>query len=123
MALVDGAAGAAFPFRITPAGGVATAAGAEKIRQNVRVILSTRVGERVMVREFGTRLRSLVHDPNDAVLGSLAERQAREALLRWEPRVLITSSTLEQRDDELVVRLEYVHSDEPVASEAIVPVA
>ena len=45
-----------------------------------------------MLRDFGTRLRSLVHDPNDDVLADIAEKQAREALLRWEPRIVVTDS-------------------------------
>lgn len=123
MGVQDGVSGMSVPFRIGGDGRVAATSGADKIRQNVRVVLATREGERPLEREFGTRLRSLVHDPNDEVLGALAERQVREALLRWEPRLLVTSSRLERRDGELVLRLEYVHADEPVVAEAVVPIA
>ena len=44
------------------------AEGEDKIRQNVRLILGTRLGERPMLRDFGTRMPGLVHDPNDEVL-------------------------------------------------------
>ena len=71
-------------------------------------ILGTRLDERPMLRDFGTRLRSLVHDPNDDVLADIAEKQAREALLRWEPRIVVTDSRIERDPDDglLQIRLE-----------------
>jgi phage baseplate assembly protein W len=57
--------GMSFPFRIDPVSGrVAMSEGRTKIQQNVRLILGTRIGERPMLRDFGTRLPSLVHEPN-----------------------------------------------------------
>src|SRR5437773_8398493 len=106
---------AAFPFRIDPAtGGVAVASGTDKIRQNVRLVLGTRNGERPMLRDFGTRIASLVHDPNDDVLADLIQTQARQALMQWEPRVLITEMRVEQFEGELRLLLTYVHTSEPV---------
>lgn len=114
--------GFAFPFRIDPStGGVAGARGGEKLRQNVRLILGTRIGERPMLRDFGTQLPSLVHDPNDSALADLALGQAREALLRWEPRILVTDSNVEQLEGELRLRLSYVQMSEPAASEMVLP--
>lgn len=87
--------GLAFPFRIDPGtGGIARAAGAEKIRQNIRIVLATRLGERVMLRDYGTRLHSLVHDPNDEALIVLIRRELQQALLAWEPRALVTALTI-----------------------------
>ena len=87
--------GFAFPFRIAPGGGVATSSDREKIRQNILVILGTRLGERAMLRNFGTRLPSLVHEPNDDVLANVIETQAREALVQWEPRILVQAVDVE----------------------------
>ena len=93
MSSFDDVRGLAFPFRIDPeTGRIAMSGGDDKIRENVRLILGTRLGERPMLRNFGTRIRSLVHDPNDDVLADIAEKQAREALLRWEPRIVVTDS-------------------------------
>jgi hypothetical protein len=120
----DDVRGIAFPFRIDQeTGGIAMTAGDDKIRENVRLILGTRVEERPMLRQFGTRLRSLVHDPNDDVLADLAEKQARESLLRWEPRIVVTDSQIERDPDDglLQIRLTYVHMNEQVAGQAVVP--
>jgi phage baseplate assembly protein W len=116
--------GVAFPFRVDPVTGrIETAQGEAKIRQNVRLILGTRLGERPMLRDFGTRLPALVHDPNDEVLVDIAQNHTREALLRWEPRILVTESQVEREPDEgfLQLRLRYVHTNEQVAGQAVVP--
>lgn len=120
--MIEDVAGIAFPFQIDPAtGGVSIATGREKIRQNIRLILSTRVGERPMLRDFGTRIANLVHDPNDEVLADLVQTQAQAALLQWEPRILLTASHVEQEEGSLTLRLRYVHTTEPIADEMSLP--
>lgn len=115
--------GFAFPFRIDPvSGGVAMLSGREKIKQNVRVILSTRRGERPMLRAYGTQIPSLVHDPNDEVLADLVQTQARESLLQWEPRVLVMGSRAEQFEGELRLKLSYIYTNEPSQEDMIVPI-
>ncbi len=115
--------GFSFPFAIAPGGGVAVAQGRDKVRQNLRALLATRHGERVMLRDYGTRIHSLVHDPNDEALGILIKRQLQEALLAWEPRVLITRIGFERSEGELHVRLDYTHTDEPSTDTLLVPLA
>jgi phage baseplate assembly protein W len=120
----DDVSGMAFPFRIDrETGGVAITQGEAKVRQNVRLVLGTRLGERPMLREFGTRLPALVHDPNDDVIADIARNHARDALMRWEPRILVTEATVERDPDAgvLQLRLHYVHTNERVAGQAVVP--
>lgn len=116
--------GAAFPFRIDPAtGGIALTTGPDKIRDDLRILLGTRLGERVMMRDFGTDIHALVHEPTDDVTTSILRRQAHEAVLRWERRVVVTRAELSQNEGELRLLLSYVHSDQPVSAEMIVPLA
>jgi len=120
----DDVQGAAFPFRIDAATGrVAMASGRDKIRQNVRLVLSTRIGERPMLRDFGTRIPALAHDPNDDVMADLLQNQARQALLQWEPRILVTAMQLEQQEGEARLRLNYVHTTEPLADLLLLPLS
>lgn len=44
-------------------------------------------GERVMLPEFGARIRSLVFAVADDTLLQLAKHETLRALLRWEPRI------------------------------------
>jgi phage baseplate assembly protein W len=120
---LDGVRGAAFPFRIGPGGGVAMSEGEQKVRENIRVVIGTRIGERPMLREFGTRVPGLVHEPNDDIVVEIITKQAVEALLQWEPRILVTGSTVERDPDVgmLQLRLDYVHSNEQMGGSAILP--
>lgn len=119
---MEDTSGFAFPFRIdASSGGVARADGMDKIRQNIRIILGTRIGERPMLRDFGTNLHALVHEPNDSVLADIVRKQAQEALMQWERRILVTKATVEQRNGELTLRLLYVHTTEPLSGELLVP--
>ena len=131
-------AGFGFPFRIDPVtGGIARAAGLDKIRQNIRVILATRLGERPMLRDYGTRLASLVHDPNDEALAVLIRREIQQALLAWEPRIMITALSVERQgsgggggesgggdgdpDATLALRLDYTLTNDAATDRLMVP--
>lgn len=121
--MIEDVKGIAFPFRIDPAtGGVAWATGVDKIRQNVRLILGTRVGERPMLRDFGSRIHALAHEPNDAAMVDILQKQAQQALIQWEPRILAIQTRVEQRDDEVRMRITYTHTTAPVGGELIVPI-
>ena len=117
---IDDVAGMAFPFRIDPeTGGVSWALGTDKLRQNIRVLLGTRHGERPMLREYGTRVHSLVHEPNDDVLADVVRTQLQQALLTWEPRVRVLGADVTHADGELRVRLRYSNTTEPAPDELI----
>ena len=113
--------GVGFPFEIDPAtGSVSWSEGDAKISENARIILSTRRGERPMNRDFGSTMHQLVHEPNDGALARLITKQAREILMQYEPRIVITDLRVEQRQGELVLELRYIHSDRPQADVMVV---
>ena len=63
--------------------------GLEHLRQSVGDVLGTRIGTRVMRREFGSRLPELVDAPlNDGLRAAVAAATV-EALRRWEPRLRV----------------------------------
>lgn len=106
MAGLDDVAGLGFPFRVDPAGRLAWARGDAKVSQDVRILLATRLGERPLLREYGTQIPALVHDPNDEVLVELATRQAQEAILAWEPRVMPSAIRVQREPEDGRVALE-----------------
>jgi len=121
--MIEEVRGLGFPFRIDPVtGGVEWASGTIKIRQNVRIILGTRLGERPLRRDFGSRIHSLVQDPNDYVMADLLMNQVREALLQWEPRLMVTNMQVTQDEGEARMVLNYIHTGEPVADQMILPI-
>lgn len=106
--------GPAFPFAIDAVtGGVAWSSGKKKLIENVRLILTTRPGERPMNRDLGTPIHSLVHEPNDGGLARLIARHAREALMQLEPRIIVTDIGFQQNGGELTLELQYVLADSP----------
>jgi phage baseplate assembly protein W len=78
--------GLAFPLQLGVAG-LAQAAGGERVRQAIRMILGTRPGERVMRPDFGSHLTSLAFAPNNGETANLARYYVADALDRWEPRI------------------------------------
>lgn len=63
----------------------------DHIRQSIADILTTPIGSRVMRREYGSLLPSMIDQPlNDATLLQ-AYSASVMAILRWEPRVRVTA--------------------------------
>lgn len=122
MAGVSDMGGPGYPFAIDPAtGGVRMATGREKLTQNLRLIIGTRLGERPMARDFGTPLHDLVHEPNDGALARLITKQVREALLQAEPRIVVTDIRLTQNGGEMMLELHYIPSDRPQPDTLFLP--
>jgi uncharacterized protein len=93
--------GFAFPFRIDPAtGSIARSAGSEKLKENIKQILLTGVGERVMRRDFGGGVQQALHDPDNAALRAVVQHQIAKAITHLEPRVLLREVVVNQRDRE-----------------------
>jgi len=61
------------------------------LRQSIKDVLTTRIGTRVMRREYGSRLPELIDAPvnSDTILDIYAATA--EALQRWEPRFRLLS--------------------------------
>ncbi|MEW8000673.1 MAG: GPW/gp25 family protein [Candidatus Thiodiazotropha endolucinida] len=60
--------------------------GVDHLRQSIRNILTTPIGERVMRRDFGSRLFELIDSPMDGQTQVSLIAATAEALDRWEPR-------------------------------------
>jgi phage baseplate assembly protein W len=79
--------GLAFPLGVDWRGGLALAHDERDVEQAISIILSTAPGERPMRPEFGCGVHDYVFDIIDpSTLGHM-EREIRNALDRWEPRI------------------------------------
>jgi phage baseplate assembly protein W len=65
--------------------------GSAHLRQSVVDILSTPVGSRVLVRDYGSDLLSLVDNPRDELTRIRIIAATASALARWEPRLQVSS--------------------------------
>lgn len=98
--------GVAFPFRIH--GGLERAAGAEKVAQNLRHLLSTRLGERTLRRDYGGGVHRRLQEGNDPALRALVQHEIESALRTFLPELRLTSPVaLAAEEERLFVHLEY----------------
>lgn len=85
------------------------AEGVDKINDSIYNILSTRVGERFMVPEFGSQLHKCVFEPNTAIFRDLAEFYIRQALERWEKRIQILAINVKVLEFDNIVPIEITY--------------
>lgn len=69
-------------------------AGLDHLRQSIARILSTPLGSRVCRRDFGSLLPELLDQPMNPLGRMRLLAATAQALLRWEPRLRITSVQL-----------------------------
>ena len=78
--------GWAFPVTLDATGGVAMVEGEEDVRQSIRIILGTNLGERIRM-DFGSSIKAFVFEPISTTTLTLLRSRVEEALVRWEPRI------------------------------------
>ena len=67
--------------------------------------------QRVMHPKYGCKLTSLVFEPNDSVLVGDIHYICKEAIKRWEPRVIVEFIDIQQYPDqhEVVITIKYLN--------------
>ena len=103
-------AGIAFPLHVNEDGLIAMNALEHHVRQSIRLILQTAKGERVMRPDFGARLSDLTFEPVTQATITLAEHYVKEALTRFEPRIVVLKVEITvnpQQADHLLIGLHY----------------
>lgn len=103
--------GWAFPPAFSPGGGeVEMVSGVEDVHQALRILFATNVGERPMLRAFGSELASLVFAPVSQSLITRLQSTVRSAIERFEPRVRLLEVEVTpdpQTPGTLTIRLDY----------------
>jgi uncharacterized protein len=103
-------AGIAFPLHVNEDGLIAMNALEHHVRQSILLILQTAKGERVMRPDFGARLSDLTFEPVTQATITLAEHYVKEALTRFEPRIVVLNVGITvnpQQPDHLLIGLQY----------------
>lgn len=77
-----------------------SASNVECIVQNMRMLLSTRQGERPMYPEYGNQLYKMVYQLMDNTLIYRMKEHIHYIFMIHEPRVTLESVTIEERDGE-----------------------
>lgn len=98
------------PMTLSEGRGIALSHAEKDIEQSVRLILSTRPGERVMRPTFGCRIHEYVFFPNNSATHVKIRDAVSEALEQNEPRlqdVEVEVNGDPQEIDRLNVRVKY----------------
>src|ERR1051326_6531638 len=99
--------GFAVPFRII-GGGVAQTAGALKLEQNLKHLIATRVGGRVMLRTYGGGVHPPVEDDNDGALRTLIRHEIETALRQFLPDARLTAPlAVTSNEGQLSITISY----------------
>lgn len=83
----------------------------EDIEQSLRILLSTRWGERTMRPEFGTDMHNRVYHDMDLTMRTQLRAAIEKAVLYYEPRITLTNvqfDVSEEREGVLRILLEYI---------------
>lgn len=101
-------AGWGFPVRWT-ADGLLTSAGSHRIRQALRILIRTGLGERVMLPTFGAGADRFVFEARSDDVCRRLEDDVRRTVLLHEPRVIVdrVEATPAGADDRIDVLIEY----------------
>lgn len=84
----------------------------EHISQSIGDILRTPVGSRVMRRDYGSLLASMIDQPQTPALELQIKVACYMAVLKWEPRVTLSSvTTARSFDGRMIVTLTGQHND------------
>jgi uncharacterized protein len=81
--------GLIFPLKVNLQGSIQLNSDIPNVEDCIRLILGTRLGERVYRPEFGSRLSELVFAPMNTQTLLLMRLYVQEALETWEPRIIV----------------------------------
>ena len=82
----------------------------EDIRQCLGLLMSTRIGERIMRPTFGWHRDELLFEPLSTTLASKLRREVSKVVLFYEPRIKLHSVRFEKladREGVIEMRLDY----------------
>jgi phage baseplate assembly protein W len=102
--------GLRFPLQVTPQGRIALSSADRRVEESIYLILGTKVGERVMMPDFGCAIHDLVFAPNNASTRTRAIDAVRRALVLFEPRIdvlQVSADTAPAEPNVLLLRIDY----------------
>ena len=72
----------------------------EDIQSSLEILLSTRIGERIMQPKYGCEMTKLIFEPIDATLKTYIKDLVNDAILYFEPRIILNNLDVIEADPE-----------------------
>lgn len=91
------------------------------LAQSIGDILSTPIGTRVMLRDYGSMIADLIDQPANSITRQLLFAASAVALSRWEPRIKLTrvGVSTDNRSGQIVIDIEGERRDLPAANDRV----
>lgn len=86
-------------------------AGELDIQKSLEILLSTRLGERVMLPKYGCNLEELLFEPLDLTLKTYIKDLVKTAILYHEPRIDVINISIDSTNElqgEVLINIEYM---------------
>jgi phage baseplate assembly protein W len=103
--------GWSFPPTFTKGVGVEMLKGEDDIQSSLQILLSTRIGERVMQPEYGCNTDNMAFEKMNAGFQTFMIKQIKEAILLYEPRIDLQNIDLITQDDVnglILISVDYI---------------
>ena len=87
-----------------------TSANEQDIDESLQILLSTRLGERIMIPDYGCNLEDLLFSPLDLTLKNVVSEQIKTAILYHESRIDVDKIDISQGNElegELLIIIDY----------------
>jgi len=91
--------GFSWPFGVDHTGSIRLSGGVDDLDQSISLVLMTAPGERLMRPNFGCRIWDLLFEPVTANLFGKIIEAVRDALIYWEPRIVV-DDVVPEADEE-----------------------
>jgi phage baseplate assembly protein W len=114
--------GVALDFDVDKGGVVKMSSLQELVKESLFIILSTKIGERVMNYNFGCRIHELMFELNTPATHAKARMYVDDAIKRWEPRVEVTKISVEKgAKNEMVIDVNYFIVEANIVDNLVYP--
>ncbi len=83
----------------------------DDIRSSLHILLNTRLGERIMVPEYGCNLDELMFNPLNLTLKTYVADLIKTAILYHEPRIDVKKISIDMADElngVLMINIDYI---------------
>jgi phage baseplate assembly protein W len=103
--------GWSFPPAFIKGVGVEMLEGEDDIQSSLKILLSTRVGERIMEPDFGCNTDDMIFEIMNTGFQTFMQNQIRKAILLYEPRIDLISVKLVPQNEVnglILILIDYV---------------
>ena len=99
--------GVGFNFGKSINGYFSTSADKKLVKENMKQILLTNPGERIMLPDFGVGLRRYLFEMNDEQLATVIREKIVQQIAKYEPLADIIDIQFKQQENEMKIRITY----------------